>query len=268
MNSKRLDIEEVRSNLKTSWVGRTIYFFQEVNSTNDVARHLALQDAEEGTVVIAEAQTCGRGRLGRKWVSPPGGVWLSIVLRPEFKPRDLVKINLLVAVAASKTLREEYGLKAEVKWPNDVLVDGKKICGVLTEAASEGDIAKYMVVGIGLNANNSLSAFPPDLRIKATTIKERLGKDVKREELVSSLLKSFEFCYEAFREGRFISVLEDWRRFSCTLGRMVEVSGFGERWEGFAVDVDDEGWLIIKVDDGSLRKIFSADVTLSRSKDA
>ncbi|RLI22304.1 biotin--[acetyl-CoA-carboxylase] ligase [Candidatus Bathyarchaeota archaeon] len=261
MKNESLNIEKLKRNLKTVWLGRNIHHFEKIDSTNSFAKKLAEQGAEEGVIVIADTQTCGKGRLGRRWESPKGGIWLSIILRPKLRLKEAVKISMLAAVAVAKTLREEFKLNAEVKWPNDVLVGWKKVCGILAEAVSEGEETKYAVVGIGINANFDLSALSSELREKATSLKEILGKEIDREDFLCCLLKNFEFYYENFKRGRFDIIVNEWRKFSCVLGRGVHVSNH-ERFEGLAEDIDENGWLIVRLKDGTLRKVFSADVTV------
>ena len=257
LKNRSLDIEKLRKKLKTTWLGRNLYHFMKTDSTNNVAKALAEQGAQEGTIIIAETQTYGRGRLGRKWESPKGGVWLSIILKPKLKMREIVKINLLTAVAVAKTIREEFKLNAEVKWPNDVLIDQRKVCGIL-----EGDEAKYVILGIGINANFELAALPENLRATATSLKDILGKEVDREKFICNLLKNFEIYYEKFKEGKTDLILNDWRKLSCILDRNVQISDYEKKFEGMAIDIDKDGYLIVKLNNGILKKILSADVTL------
>lgn len=256
-----LNIEKLKRCLKTGWLGRRIYYFPEIDSTNNLAKKLVEQDVEEGTIVIAETQTSGKGRLGRRWESPKGGIWLSIILKPKLRLKETVKISLLAAVAVAKTIREEFKLKAEVKWPNDVLIDWRKVCGILVEASSEGEKAKYVIVGIGVNANIELSDLPAELEETAVSLKEILGEEIDRESFICSLLENFEFYYEAFREGRVSFIIDEWKKLSCILGCWVKIMNH-EEFEGLAEDIDENGWLIIRLKNGTLRKVVSADVTV------
>ncbi len=261
---QKLNIEEIRRNLKTKWLGKKIHYLSETDSTNNVARELAEQGFKEGTIVVSETQTRGKGRLGRKWISPKGGIWLSIILKPKIKPSELIKITLLTAVAVAKAIKEELNINAEIKWPNDVLVDERKVCGILTETFSQGEKLQYVIVGIGINANFDISVFPEELRRTATSLKKVLGREINRERLICSLLRKMEFYYEALMKGRTKAILNEWRKLSSMLGYKVEVSSFKERFEGTAVDIDNEGWLIVKLDDGTLKKIVSGDVTVRK----
>ena len=262
LKNQQLDIGKIKQNLKTAWLGKDIRYFTEVDSTNTIAKTLAEQGVEEGTVVIAETQTSGRGRLGRRWESPKGGIWLSIILKPELKVKELVKLNLLASVAVAKTIREEFRLNAEVKWPNDVLINWRKVCGILAEAVTKRDRAKHIIVGIGINANFDPTALPENLRTTATSLKEILRREIDREIFICNLLKEFEFYYENFKKGKISLILSEWKKLSCILNRKVQVSCCGEKIEGIAYDIDENGWLIIKLRNGTVKKIFSADVTL------
>lgn len=257
-----IKIEKITAQLKTAFIGREIIYFEKLSSTNTAAKEQAERGAIEGTTIIAETQTKGKGRLDRRWISPKGGIWLSIILRPQMSPEDTAKITLTTAVAVAKTLRRFCGFGAEIKWPNDVLIHNKKICGILTEASLEGKNVNFVVVGIGINVNFPLNALPKHLEAAATTLKEVLQKEVDREELVCVLLKEFEDCYERFKRGEFGDLLSKWRSVATFLGKEVEVISFAERLRGVAVDVDENGALIIKLENGKKRKIVAGDVTV------
>lgn len=255
-------IERITAKLETDFVGREIYYFLKLSSTNTTAKEQARKGAKEGATIIAETQTRGKGRLNRRWISPKGGVWLSIILRPQINTEDAAKITLTTAVAVAKTLRKLYRLRAEIKWPNDVLVHSKKVCGILTEASLEGKTVNFVVVGIGINVNFALNGLPENLKTTATTLKEMLKKDVDIEELICQLLKEFEECYKQFKEKEFRNMLTEWRSMASFLGKKVEIVSFAERLHGVAVDVDGKGALVVKLEDGTRRKIVSGDVTV------
>jgi len=252
---------KVKARLKTSLIGRTIHFFRRATSTNDVAKELAAKGAREGTVIVAETQTRGRGRLGREWASPQGGIWLSIILRPKVTPKDASKLTLTTSVAVAKTINKLYGLKGRIKWPNDVQISGKKVCGILTEAASRGETTEFAVVGIGVNANIDLSSLPEPLRGLTTSLKEKLKTEIEREEFLSALLMEIERYYNIFAQGKFNSVLREWRSLCSHLGSPVKITSFDETFEGLAVDVDENGALLVKLRDGTTRRVLSGDVT-------
>lgn len=256
-----LRIEQIMAQLETDFIGREIHYFEKVSSTNTVAKQQAQKGAKEGTTIIAETQTKGKGRLNRPWASPEGGVWLSIIMRPEMKAEEALKITLVTAVAVANALRKMFGLKVEIKWPNDVLVNGKKVCGILAEASSKGKTVDSVVVGIGINAGFSLDVLPKELQATATTLREVLKSDVDVEKLVCVLLKEFEDRYKMLKTKNFKTLLNEWRGMAGFLGKKVEIYGFGKKFEGTAVNIDEDGALIVKLADGSTRKVLSGDVT-------
>lgn len=257
-----IKIEKIMAQLETEFIGREIHNFEKLSSTNTTAKEQAEKGAKEGTTIIAETQTSGKGRLDRRWVSPRGGVWLSIILRPRIAPEDALKITLTTAVAVARILRRLYNVAAEIKWPNDILIDNKKICGILTEAKLKGKTIKFIVVGIGINANFFAQVLPKDLRATATTLKEVLGKNVDREKLVAALLKEFEDCYKLFVERKFEKLLSEWRSMTGFLGKEVEITSFEEKVRGVAVGIDENGALIIELKNDERRKVLSGDVTV------
>jgi BirA family biotin operon repressor/biotin-[acetyl-CoA-carboxylase] ligase len=256
-------VEKLQEGLKTRLIGKCIFFAHEVGSTNDWAKELAELDAPEGTVAIAETQTSGRGRLGRKWISPKGGLWFSIIFRPKLKPHETVKLMFLACLAVAETLRDLYGLKTETKWPNDVLVDGRKVCGILSEMKTVGEKMEYVIIGIGVNANLDVEKeFPKELWETATSIQKALGRKISLEELFKALLEKMESLYQQFLKEGFMPILEKWKSYASFLGCEVEVRGDGERLEGTASNVDEDGALILKLKDGSTRRVFAGDLSL------
>jgi BirA family biotin operon repressor/biotin-[acetyl-CoA-carboxylase] ligase len=256
-------VEKLQEGLKTRLIGKCIFFAHEVGSTNDWAKELAELDAPEGTVAIAETQTSGRGRLGRKWISPKGGLGFSIIFRPKLKPHETVKLMFLACLAVAETLRDLYGLKTETKWPNDVLVDGRKVCGILSEMKTVGEKMEYVIIGIGVNANLDVEKeFPKELWETATSIQKALGRKISLEELFKALLEKMESLYQQFLKEGFMPILEKWKSYASFLGCEVEVRGDGERLEGTASNVDEDGALILKLKDGSTRRVFAGDLSL------
>ena len=265
--TKPISLRKIKENIQTKLIGKTIHCFSEVTSTNDLAKEMASIRAKEGTVIIAETQTHGKGRFGREWASPRGGVWLSIVLRPKLPPKDVPKLTLTASLAVAKIISQLFNLKTEVKWPNDVLINGKKVCGILTEASTRGSKTNFVVVGIGINANVDLDSFPAEVRENATSLKHELKREIDREEFIHNLLETMEHYYVILTEGRFNLILEEWKGLCGFLGSHVEVFGLAEKIEGLAVDVDESGALIIRLEDGTLRKVFSGDVSLKCDKE-
>jgi len=259
----KLNVDRLQEGLRTKCFGRNIVFLREVGSTNDFAKELAGYGAVEGTVVVAETQTCGRGRLGREWVSPKGGLWFSIILRPELKPAEAVRLVFVAGLAVAQVLHETYGLSVETKWPNDVLVNGRKVCGMLTEMNTTGERINYVIVGVGVNANFDVAkVFPDELRASATSLENGLGRKVRLEELFRALLEKLENVYELFLKEGFGPVLEKWKAYAGFLGRQVEVASDSEKLCGLALDVDSEGALVLRLEDGTVRRVFAGDLSL------
>jgi BirA family biotin operon repressor/biotin-[acetyl-CoA-carboxylase] ligase len=229
-----------------------IHYFPKTASTMDVARELAKKGTEEGTIVIAEAQTRGRGRLSREWLSPEGGIYFTLILRPRISPAYAPRINLMASIAVATTIGKLFGVKAELKWPNDVLIEGKKVCGILAEMDAEMDVVNFVNVGIGINANTSVPRFEQT----ATSLKDALGREISRKELLSALLVEIERLQPLLMNA---DLLEEWRRISTTLNRDVRVMSLGEEVIGRAIDIDATGALILEGQDGSLRTVLVGD---------
>ncbi len=249
--------EGIAENLGTRIIGRYIRWHEVLPSTSDLAMSLAEIQVPEGTIVVAEEQTAGRGRLGRPWASPRGGVWLSVILRPGLPPPRAPLVGLAAAVAAARAIRTTTGLLARVKWPNDVLVDGRKVVGILLDA---GPGAEWVVVGVGINANVPRSALPADAQSPAASLQDLLGGPVDRGVLVRALLRELERGYEELRAGGAASALRRWREMADTLGRIVRVETPAGAIEGMALDVDDAGALLVRRRDGEVHRVIAGDV--------
>ncbi len=250
---------EVKKGLKTKFMGKDIHYFKEVDSTNDVAKYLAENGAEEGTVVVAEIQNRGKGRRGKTWISPPGGVWMSIILRPEIPTSRAPQLTLVTGVAVAETLKKELKLDVGIKWPNDILIGDKKVCGILTEVNANVNKINYVVVGIGIDMNVDVPLFPPDLQKGATSLKNELDTEINGAILVQKFLLNLEKLYSQFTSGKFPNILNEWRLLSKTIGSRVEVRTRGKTIRGDAVGINKDGILILELDDGSLRKIISGE---------
>ena len=248
----RLLPAEVRQDLKTDFVGKEIYYFDEIKSTSAKAKELAA-DNPDGTVIIAERQIEGRGRMGKGWYSPPGGIWLSMILKPKIPPDQVHKLTIVAGVAVAEVL-SELGLKAEVKWPNDILINEKKVCGILTEMDAELDVVNYVIVGIGIDANIDLDMLPPITMMQTTSLSEELEGDVDRIALVRGILERFEQHYTTFLTGDFHAILKRWREHSSTIGRRVKIVAGLRMIKGEAVGIDHDGELIVELDDGTVEK--------------
>jgi len=261
--SSKIRVNKLQDGLRTKSLGKSIIFSREVNSTNEWAKKLATYKAQEGTVVIAETQTRGRGRLDREWISPAGGLWFSIVLRPKLRPTEAVKLTFVAGLAVAEVLSETFDLKVETKWPNDVLVKGRKVCGILTEMNTTGDNVNFVVVGVGVNANFDVEkVFSENLKKVATSLENELGQNVRLEELFKRLLEKVENLYEfLIREG-FNPILKRWKNYAGFLGHKVEVTSSTEKMSGLALDVDLEGALVLRLEDKTRRRVFVGDVSL------
>ena len=229
-----------------------VHHFHEIGSTMNIARELARKGVKEGTLVIAERQTTGRGRLSREWQSPQGGIYFTIVLKPRISPVYAPRINLMASVAVAKTIRKLFGLNAELKWPNDVLINGKKVCGILAEMDAETDTVNFVNVGIGINANSPIS----QLEHTATSLKEELGREISRKEFLRSLVKEINEQYALLTRTE---LLEEWKNLSVTLNKWVRVISLGETMEGQAIDIDASGALLIRDKDGLVRAALAGD---------
>ena len=253
--------QEISFGLNTKIIGRDIHHFDSVDSTMDIAFRLGISGAREGAVVCAEVQKKGRGRMGRAWTSPKSkGICISIILRPKLLPNETAKLTLLSAVAVSEAIRDIIGLLSYIKWPNDILINEKKVGGILTEMDAEMDIVKFAVIGIGINVNTNRSSLPD----KATSLKEEKGKPIPRVELLKEILRKIESLYLLLQKEGFSPIIERWRELSSTLGRRVKISYHKEYIEGEAIDVDLDGGLLIRNDTGFVKKIMAGDVVRVR----
>lgn len=257
MIEESLSAAAITDGLVTSFIGQEVSCYPSLPSTNDVAKIRAKEGAKEGTVIVAEEQTAGRGRIKRRWLSPRGGIALSIILYP---PLDYLPSLIMVAsLAVAHAIERVTGLKAQIKWPNDVLVSGKKVCGILVESDVRGNRVDYAVIGIGINANIKLSEFP-QIAPMSTSLSQELGQDVSRCEIVRSLLTEAERLYLALASGD--SVFKQWRNRLVTLGQEVQVSSAEATYKGIAEAVASDGSLLLRQPDGDLLKIVAGDVTL------
>ncbi|MDD1757893.1 MAG: biotin--[acetyl-CoA-carboxylase] ligase [Methanotrichaceae archaeon] len=242
-----LDPEWILHRLRTDIIGRDLRFFSVVRSTNDTAKSIA-SACGDGTVVLAETQTDGRGRLSRFWASPRGGVWMSLVLKPQITLAKVYWINMAISVAISRSLLELYGLETGIKWPNDLLINEKKVCGILTEINAEMDKLEYAVVGLGINANVEVSIFPDQWN--ATSLSFELGYDVSRNELVQQLINEIDFVYTRMDTKE---LYREWCQKSSTLGKYVRVYTSLGNLEGKAIALLEDGALCLRSREGDMR---------------
>ena len=262
----RLIEPEIVKGLQTKLVGREIICYDAVDSTNIVLKELARQGVENGTVVVADTQGTGRGRMERAFFSPPGkGIWVSILLRPDFLPQEAPKCTLMAAVAVAQAM-EKFGLRAAIKWPNDILHDGRKLVGILTEMSAEMDRVNYIVIGIGINVNIAEEDFPEELRPIATSLMQMKGEPLSRVAFLQELLRELDVLYADVQRAGFAPVLAAWKKYAVTLGQQVRVLGpGGETFEGTAADIDTEGALLIDTEEGQ-RRVLAGDVSIRPKK--
>ncbi len=252
---------EIRARLKSKVFGRNVYHFASTGSTQEHAFELARKGASEGALVVAEEQTGGRGRRGRSYYSPRGGIWFSIVLRPPLPPRAAPVINLAAGVALADVMRELGLSSALLRWPNDVLAGGKKLSGILAEMSAEPDELHFVILGMGINANIEMDSFPEDLRSVATSLWTELGRRVDRVEVLCRVLEKLEKYYSRLLEEGSSSILAAWKSFPNMLGKPVRVSATEGVFEGVAMGLDEEGALLVKDNSGKERRLFAGDVS-------
>jgi BirA family biotin operon repressor/biotin-[acetyl-CoA-carboxylase] ligase len=255
-----IDYIEISPFLKTDFIGKNYIHLESISSTNDYAKEIASK-SENGTIVVSEEQTSGRGRLGRKWVSEKGqGLWMSIILKPELTPQSSVKLTQVAAVSVVNAIIETIELNASIKWPNDIIINGKKICGILTEMNAELDRVNYVIVGIGLNVN--MNKFPDDLKNKATSLFIETGKKIDRKKLTALIINNFEKYYNIFLKEGFEPIRTLCLKHSVTIGSEVRVISGKNEFYGKAVDIDNDGNLIVEIGDGSRKAVISGDVSV------
>jgi BirA family transcriptional regulator, biotin operon repressor / biotin---[acetyl-CoA-carboxylase] ligase len=260
----RLGELELRPLLNTHDLGATLHWYAEVGSTNDVAKRLAEEGAAHGEVVLAEAQSAGRGRRGRAWASPPGrSVYLSVVLRPDLPPTRAPELTLLAAVAICQAARQAGVAAAEIKWPNDVMAGGRKLAGILTEMAAEMERVQWVVLGMGINVNGGTEDFPPELRAIATTLAAERGSPVPRVLFTAALLATLEGWLDRHAAEGFEPVRAAWRELSGTLGREVRIRNGQEELTGRAEDIDEAGALLLRTASG-VQRVLVGDVEVLR----
>ena len=250
---------------KTKVIGRDIRVFEQTTSTNDVIEKLARDGVKEGAVVFAESQTKGRGRLGRKWISPARkGLWFSVLLRPDLRPQETTQLTVASATALRRAIQSETGLDPEIKWPNDILIRGRKVAGILTEMSAELDRVKHVILGIGVDVNLGANEFPAELRKMATSLKIESGKAISRPELATAILRELDRDYARICGNFFADVADEWEAHCTTIGRKVTIQIGGRRMSGRAESLDDDGALLLRTEHGHLERITGGDVTLEK----
>ncbi len=240
-----LDSESIKG-LRTRIIGNVVNFHSVVGSTNELAKEIALSGGEEGTVVVSNKQTEGVGRMGRRWESSEGGLYLSVVLRPNVGQDELSILPLITGLAVSKAISTTYMFETSVKWPNDILIGGKNTAGILTQSSMKGEKVEYVILGIGINVNNPMKDLPHDTRRRSTSISEVRGRDQDRGEMLRNLLTFLDLHYQRFLQGGGPQMLEEWSDRCETIGRAVRIQMVDDAIRGSALGIDETGALMVK----------------------
>lgn len=257
---------EILLGLETSFIGRQIIHHESVPSTQLVAHQMAMNGADEGTVVIAEEQTAGKGRLSRKWHSPKRtGIWMSFIVKPHLPLEKAPQFTLVTAIAAVRAIKQVCNLEVEIKWPNDILYKGKKIAGILTEVQGDADQINFLIIGIGINVNHTEDDFPKELKDSATSLAIATGKNISRKDIIQEILKNFEKYYDIYLKQGFAPLKIIWEAYSNTIGKTIIARTFSDVITGEAIGITDEGVLQIKDEKGNLQHVYSADIEINDS---
>lgn len=249
---------------RTRVIGRQIRVFQETTSTSDIVEKFARDGVKEGVVAFAESQTRGRGRLGRQWISPSRkGLWFSVLLRPDLHPLQATQMTVACATALRRAIASRTGLRPTIKWPNDIMVNGRKVAGILTELSAEVDHIKYLIAGIGVNLNQTAADFAPELRKTATSLRIECGGALSRPDLAVAMLQELDNDYHLVTAGRFPELADEWEEHCNTMGKDVSIR-VGDRWvRGRAEALGDDGALLVRTEHGHLEQVVGGDVTLN-----
>ena len=249
-----ISAELIKDGLDTEFIGQNVVYYDETDSTNNEAKRNS--DMPDGTLFISEIQTGGKGRVGRAWVSPKGiGIWMSLLLKPHILPQDVAQITLVAGMATARSV----GCGAKIKWPNDVVIGSKKICGILTEMSAEIERVNYIVPGIGINVNTE--SFPDELKEKATSLYIESGRKFERYKIVQRFLKEFEILYKKFIKGGIAAITDDYRELCVTIGKEVSVIYPNRTINGRAIDINNNGELIVETDKGII-EVDSGEVSV------
>ncbi|MEI3381334.1 MAG: biotin--[acetyl-CoA-carboxylase] ligase [Dorea sp.] len=253
---------EIESLMDTKWAGSNVVYYDEIDSTNNRAKEAGDNKAPQGTLFVADMQVAGKGRRGRVWQSPAGSsIYMTILLYPEISPLKAPQLTLVMAIAVAEGIKEVTGLDTKIKWPNDIVVNGRKICGILTEMSTEIDYINHVVIGAGINVNQD--DFPEDIRKTASSLKMELGKQVKRSELIAAIMKSFEKDYEIFVKTEDLSGLQElYNSMLVNLDRDVKVLEPGNEYEAHALGINKTGELIVRTAEGEEKEIYAGEVSV------
>lgn len=253
---------EIKSRMETQWVGQRVYFYEKIDSTNTQAKRLAEEDAPSGTLVVSDCQVKGKGRRGRVWTSPKGeAIYMTILLRPQIRPDRASMVTLVMGLSVVQAIRNVLGLETSIKWPNDVVLNRKKLVGILTEMSAQMDYIEYLVIGTGINAN--MTAFSEELKDKATSLRMEMGRPVNRAALIAESMKCFEKNYEIFEKTQDLSgLMEDYQAVLANLNQPVRVLEPGHEYSGIARGINERGELLVEREDGTVTAVYSGEVSV------
>jgi len=260
--SSKLLPYEIHKKLQTQVIGKKMRYIENTPSTINVGKQLTT-DSDigklHGMVIIAEEQTGGVGRMGRAWVSPSGGIWITIILKPHMPVDHIFMITMAGSIAVARAIRKEYDIGALIKWPNDVFIGNKKVAGLLLELSAEADVVHHALLSIGIDVNVPISNFSPELQDRITSISIELGHEVDRAALLARILKEFESRFLLVESGEYDTIIQEWKSISCTLENRVQIRTLKNSFEGDAVDIDEFGALIIRKENGRLERVIAGD---------
>ncbi|MEC5422485.1 biotin--[acetyl-CoA-carboxylase] ligase [Virgibacillus sp. C22-A2] len=257
----KLSENTIQWGLNSNWIGKTIIHKQTTPSTQIIAHQAAQEGAAHGTVIIADEQTQGKGRMNREWHSTKNkGIWISIILRPAILPYLAPQLTLLAATVLADVLNTHAGLRPLIKWPNDILLNGKKTAGILTEMQAEQDQIQYVVIGIGLNVNHEKADLPEDIRSKATSLKIETNNTLAIKEIIQSILLTFEDTYDTYIQGGFPKIKKKWEGYGFKVGEEIAIKTLRKRWKATFIGIAEDGALVTKAEDEEPKKLYSAEI--------
>lgn len=258
----RITADAIKSCLETKWIARNLEYYDEIDSTNNRAKAAGESGGADGTLFVAEKQTAGKGRRGRCWESPAGSsIYMTVLLKPNMNPSDAPMLTLVMAYAAAVAIHEKTGIDIGIKWPNDLVVNGKKICGILTEMSAEIDYINHVVIGIGINVNTE--SFPEEIAKTATSLRIEAGKEFVRCELIAAIMEHFENAYEAVCEaGNLEPIKEAYNKLLVNCNRQVRVLEPGHEYDALALGIDKTGELQVECEDGTRKSVFAGEVSV------
>jgi len=256
-----LNQDTLQWKLETDWLGKKIIHKDTTTSTQFDAHQLVQEDIEHGTVVIADEQTKGKGRMNRIWYSTKQqGVWLSMILKPSILPYQAPQLTLLTATVLADVIHEHTKIRPQIKWPNDILINGKKIAGILTEMQAEQDQIQYVIIGIGINVNHQSDDLPEEIEARATSLRMETNRDWNITQLIQHILLTFEERYETYIDNGFAKIKHKWEGYGYKIGKRIQIKTLQDQWQATFIGIAEDGALLTKTDEGDIQKIYSAEI--------